>query len=444
MDSIKSTTSPAEPLPNIYLILSSLVLIFAVSYLGFIPAQSHFSEIILFASVAFGAYYFLAFRSVISISQILVVGVVVRVVLLFAFPNLSDDIYRFVWDGELTANGMNPYGYLPSDIVSRDINGLSQSLFGNMNSPDYYTIYPPFAQLVFYVSTLAGENIMLSAIIIKLIFIIAEIFTFFGLTRLLEYLGKNKSLVAIYFLNPLILVEGMGNLHFEILMVSFLVWAIYFMFQKDNLVLGALFFTLSIATKLLPLMFLPYFLFQLDGRKRLRFFLFGTMFLLLSFLPIILGLDFANFGSSIDLYFQKFEFNGGIYYALRFLGRLLFGYNLISYIGPGLGLIAIYLIMKKAKSVEKYNLENFVYFAFFAFCTYLFLATTVHPWYLMIPVFLSVFVQWKFALLWSFLIFLTYINYSYQPYQENLWIVSLEYLLVFGMLGMSLKKSKLV
>jgi len=421
-------------------IIALILLIISTSYLGFVPTQSDFSLIFLSFALAFIAYAVVAFYNRPSVKLIFIGGLTLRVILLFAFPHLSDDIYRFVWDGQLTSSGLNPYGYLPSKIIADNSNPFWQELFTNMNSPEYYTIYPPFTQLMFYISTWAGENIWWSSLILKIMFLIAEVFTFQGIVKLLSALKKDSALVAIYFMNPLILIEGLGNIHFEIIMISFLVWAIYYVFVKDKIVLGALFFTLSIASKLLPLMFLPYFLFQLTGKKRVYFFLSGFVFLFLSFLPIILGLDFANFGSSIDLYFQKFEFNGGIYYLFRFLGKLWSGYNLIQYIGPLLGVTAVILIIRKAYSSSQFSVTTFLEFAFYSFCTYLLLATTVHPWYLCIPLLLSVFVPFRFAVVWSFLIFLSYINYSYDPYYENLWIVTLEYVILFGYIFWELKE----
>jgi hypothetical protein len=421
-----------------------MVLLSATIYLGSIPQQSDFFKIILSGAFAFLGYGYLTFFTEMKQGPILALGIIMRVGFLFFTPNLSDDIYRFVWDGQLTAHGMNPYGYLPSAIISEMDGSYWHELFINMNSPDYYTIYPPITQLIFYISTWAGENIFWSGFIIKLCFLVAEFMTFIGLVKLLRAMKKPTSLASIYFLNPLIIVEGMGNLHFEIVMISFLVWGIYYTIVKDKMVLGALLFALSIASKLLPLMFLPYFLLKLSGKKRVLFFIAGLLFIVICFLPIILGLDFANFGSSIDLYFQKFEFNASIYYISRFFGRLWSGYNLIRYIGPLLGIISIILILKKAFTTEKYSLESFFEFAFFSFCTYLFLATTVHPWYLAIPVMLSVFVRFRFAVAWSFLILLSYINYSYDPYFENLWVVSLEYLFLFGIIVYEIKFPKLL
>ena len=63
---------------------------------------------------------------------------------------------------------------------------------------------------------------------------------------------------------------------------------------------------------------------------------------------------------------------------------------------------------------------------------YLFTATTVHPWYLAIPLFLSVFTPHRYPLVWSFTIVLSYQAYSNVDFRENPWILLLEYLVVYG------------
>ncbi|MDF1696609.1 MAG: hypothetical protein P1U56_12285 [Saprospiraceae bacterium] len=422
--------------------ISIFVLFLSISFLGYWPDQSDFTLILLGAGGAFTGYGLLVYYKISSLKVILWLGIALRIVLFFAFPNLSDDIYRFVWDGQLTSMGLNPYGYLPSELMDQNLNGFSRDLFSNMNSPNYYTIYPPITQLIFYMSTWGGYDIFYNSLFIKGVFLIAEIFTFFGILKLLHAIQKEESLVLLYFLNPLILIEGLGNLHFEIIMISFLVWGIYFVFVKKFWVYGALLFSLSIATKLLPLMFLPFFLFGLKGNKRLRFFGFGLLFTSCLFVPIFFGINLQNFWASIDLYFQKFEFNGGVYYVLRYIGKLFSGYNLIQYIGPLLGLLTVGLILQKAYKQKVYELVNFLQFAFFSFVVYLMLATTIHPWYLSVPILFSVFLPWRFVLIWSFLILLTYINYSYDPYFENLWIVGIEYLIVIGYFVFELKRTK--
>lgn len=63
---------------------------------------------------------------------------------------------------------------------------------------------------------------------------------------------------------------------------------------------------------------------------------------------------------------------------------------------------------------------------------YFFLSTTVHPWYIATPLILSIFTRYRFAILWSFLVYLSYYAYGNEQFQENLWLVAAEYLLVIG------------
>ena len=65
---------------------------------------------------------------------------------------------------------------------------------------------------------------------------------------------------------------------------------------------------------------------------------------------------------------------------------------------------------------------------------YYFTATTVHPWYIGTLLILSIFTNYKFPLVWSFVIILSYLAYANSENQENLWIIALEYLVVYGFL----------
>ncbi|NJO86973.1 MAG: hypothetical protein HC821_02750 [Lewinella sp.] len=66
-----------------------------------------------------------------------------------------------------------------------------------------------------------------------------------------------------------------------------------------------------------------------------------------------------------------------------------------------------------------------------AYTIYLVCATTVHPWYLCLPILFSALSRWRFPLFWSFMVVLTYTNYTRFPYQENLYLLAAEYCGVF-------------
>ena len=157
------------------------------------------------------------------------------------------------------------------------------------------------------------------------------------------------------------------------------------------------------------------------------------------------GSFLLNFGSSLDLYFRKFEFNGGIYYLFRWIGFQWGGYNLIAYFGPALAGISAIGILLFAFFHPGDNWKAALRYMLFAICLYLALTTTVHPWYLSLPIVLCVFTPFRCPVIWSWLITLTYINYSYAPDEENLWVVATEYLVTGAFfLWESMRQSKWV
>jgi hypothetical protein len=68
----------------------------------------------------------------------------------------------------------------------------------------------------------------------------------------------------------------------------------------------------------------------------------------------------------------------------------------------------------------------------FALACYYFLSTTVHPWSVVFLLGFSIFTDYRFPLLWSFTIILSYYTYSNPNYTENLGLLAIEYLLVIG------------
>jgi hypothetical protein len=72
---------------------------------------------------------------------------------------------------------------------------------------------------------------------------------------------------------------------------------------------------------------------------------------------------------------------------------------------------------------------------------YLAFATTVHPWYLCALVAFSVFTPYRFPIVWSAVVILSYYTYITTDYAENMWLVSLEYLIVYAYLAYELWKN---
>lgn len=379
-------------------------------------------------------------RGTLPFTLLLIAAVLFRLLALVNLPTLSDDIYRFIWDGRLLAHGYNPFLYLPSEILNAPIAaqaGLTEALFLKLNSPHYYTVYPPLLQGWFGVAaTLAGSSEIAAVFWLRLPIFLGELGTFWLLYHLLKAAGNDENParrgVLLYALNPLVIVELVGNVHYEGLTICFLLAGLY-CYKKQKDLPSATFLGLAAGVKLLPLIFLSALLEKGHWRKNLTYALgavvtFGVPFLFFFDRAIV-----ENISTSLDLYFRRFEFNASLYYLLREIGTFILGYNPIAIIGPFLALVALSLILFFSWSQRlKLTLpERWL----FALTAYLLCATTVHPWYVVPLVALSVLTRFGFPIIWSVLLPLTYLAYGGVPFHENLWIVAVEYGVVFGWIG---------
>ncbi|MCH8319142.1 MAG: hypothetical protein IIA88_11730, partial [Bacteroidetes bacterium] len=205
---------------------------------------------------------------------------------------------------------------------------------------------------------------------------------------------------------------------------------------------SAISFALAVGAKLLPLIFLPLLLKRLGFKKSIFYYLIVASCMLILFIPFFLLLSSvpAKFFSSFLLYFQKFEFNASIYYIVRWIGYQFVGYNIITQAGIALAattavLIGFITYFERITSLAaKLNKpgKNLPQTMLWVLACYFLLATTVHPWYITTLVALSVFSKYRFAIIWSALIPLTYMTYQTIPYQENLYLIMAAYLVVFG------------
>lgn len=374
-------------------------------------------------------------KGVMAIDRFLFISALLfRLLLLFATPQLSDDIYRFVWDGRLLAHGYNPYLYLPNQLLNTPIAavcGLDNSLFRQLNSPNYFTVYPPVNQVLFGMGSYMAPGILPDSFIANVIWmriplVLCEIGSLWLMVKILRRLRINPNLALLYGLNPLVIIELTGNLHFEAVMIFFSLLAVWLLMQ-NRLLLSAGALALAIGTKLLPLLLLPLAVHYLGWRKGVLYSLLTGVVAAALFAPFASVELVRNVLSSINLYFQKFEFNASVYYVLRAVGYWIKGYNAIERIGFWLSItttLSILWIAFRWRTVPvsvQLIATLTLYFAF---------ATTVHPWYITTLIAASVFTRFRYPVVWSALIPLSYYTYHTQPYNENLWLTTAEYAIV--------------
>ncbi|CAM3449897.1 glycosyltransferase 87 family protein [Pontibacter korlensis] len=406
----------------------------AVAYiiLAYATPRTAFTQLLVLYTVVFIAYLYTC-NLRFNLWHGVAAAILFRLLFLFARPALSDDYFRFIWDGRLLAAGINPYLYLPTFFMQPEapqVSGITQKLFSQLNSANYYSVYPPVSQAVYWLAAkLSPQSIMGSIIVMRLVLLSAEIGSILLLWRLLRKMGLSEKHVLFYALNPLVIIELVGNLHFEALIIFFLLLALYQLFYQ-RVVWSGIAFGLAVGTKLLPLMFLPFLLSKLGAR---RFTLYGaavfvTLFILSA--PLSSQGVLQNILQSLDLYIQKFEFNASIYYILRWIGFRLAGYNTISVLGPLLSLITLVVILSMASAIKLSSVRRVAGYMATALTIYLLLATTVHPWYLTTLLALTAMSHFRFAITWSGLVILTYAAYRSPDYQEDLLLVTLEYAMV--------------
>lgn len=409
--------------------LPGLLLLAGTFILGYLVRQSDAALILTGYGLAFAGYAAVLGQRRPRPAFWIAAAIALRLLLLFAFPALSDDVYRFIWDGRLWAAGLNPFDQLPGYYLQpgHAVPGLDQALFDRLNSPSYHTIYPPVAQGIFALAARLSPGSWYGAMLVmKGFLLLCELGSLWLIAQLLLHYRLPSRRLLLYALNPLILVEITGNLHFEGAMVFFLLAGWYAMLHRRWIAAGVL-LAGSVAAKLLSLLLLPLLLRRVPLRHYLPLFGAGAVALLLAFGPLLSGFFLDNFGSSLDLYFRRFEFNGSLYYLARRAGFEYRGYNLIATIGPALAVAAGLSILLLAALERRPDWRNLARAGLWAVCIFLFCTTTVHPWYLCLPVLFCLFTPYRFPLWWSALIVLTYVNYSFDPYREVMWIVGLEY-----------------
>lgn len=418
-------------------VLASALYAVSIAFLLIFVQIDEYPLIIGFFTIAFLAYSYIVFR--VSPKFLLVLAFGLRLIAVFSFPGLSDDIYRFLWDGWLITEGVNPYAYLPVDVPLQ-LGEFQNMLLEKMNSPEYYSVYPSVLQALFTCAAyIIPESLYGQMVFIKLILFAAELGTFILGSKILERMGKDKRLIYLYLLNPLVLVELIGNMHMELLMIfgfAVFLWGLY---EKKGLSWSVFGLAFSVASKLVTAITFPFLLKRLTWKELLGY--GGMMFLVLGVLfgPMVVG-SYENFGKGLDLYFQKFEFNASVYFLVREVGYWVKGYNVIAKAGPFLGVIAGMLVLVLAWKEKDAGIESLCKRVLWALTIYYLLSTTVHPWYTSLLVFLSVFTNIRYAYVWSFLALLSYAEY-YGEGNLYYWAVALEYvLLALFVLGVTPKE----
>lgn len=418
-------------------ILLAILMLAGIYFLGNLVPRSDFQSTLGLFVLLFG-FLFLIF----SMSDertpwvfIFLAGLSFRFSLFLAIPQWSEDYTRFLWDGELLRLQENPYAETPRQFLENhpvEASVMLDQLFPLLNSPDYYSVYPPSNQVVFWLAAKASNGLIANGIIsIRLILLLGEIAVFMLFIRLLNVFKLPQKLLFLYWLNPLVILEITGNLHFEGLVLLLLLAAVLALEKKKSPLAGG-FWGLAVGMKLVPLILLPALVSFKKFRDSKLAWISVFLALVFSFGWFLMDSAFGNFLQSLKLYQGKFEFNASIYYLLREIGFWIEGYNTITYLTKGLSvltlIVAVYFSWKRKPTtvLELVDLWVMIYLI------YLMLQPVVHPWYILPAFGLSLLTKRNTFLIWTFAAIFSYQAYSSENILESPIFLGLEYLLVFG------------
>jgi hypothetical protein len=351
-----------------------------------------------------------------TVVMLILFGVVSRGSVVFLEPAASDDIYRYIWDGKVQANGIDPYRYAPVDSALIGLH--SEMLPKRMNHPEMKTIYPPFAQWFFW---LTYEFVGESTTGFKIPLLLAELATMVLLALLMKEMKLPSKTIALYALCPLPIMQFMVDGHVDAIVFPFLLlFLLLWMKRKEVSALFA--YGFSIVSKLLPLIFLPLIVKEERKTRKVLVIVIPLIVVVAAYAPysIVGGSPFE----ALSIFSSNWVFNNLLFDLIYGLVRNNQTAHLIA-----AGLIASWLVYV---TFSKKPLVGKMFAALFGF---LLLSPTVHPWYV---TWLAVLLPFHFR--WSGLAFVTLVNLAnFVPYRYILtgvwwqpgWLTCIEYLPIF-------------
>ena len=348
-----------------------------------------------------------------SPTVILVVALLLRLLFLFAPPQLSDDIYRYLWDGSNTLSGINPYAAAPSAVKPSPV---LAHIHSKINHPDYVTIYPPMAQVLF------GEGAALGGSItgLKAFLVLIDIGLCAFLIVMLKRLEMPVWRSVLYAWNPLPVLEIAGSGHVDGAGLALVMAAFYLLLYEPKtpgatasrrwpfLLSGGLLACAGLV-KLIPFVFAPALLLLVPSGKR-RYFFIGcvvtTILLGALFLPHL-----ANINSSLGAYANNWEFAGFAFNTLRtFTGSGAIARLLLSVCFLLVLCVTTYRLALKMKLATSFSTKALqaLKACYIVALTFLLLTPTLQPWYALTLVAFLPFCAGPAGLVLCWAVFLTY------------------------------------
>ena len=246
----------------------------------------------------------------------LVFAALFRLSIIFSPPYLSDDIYRYVWDGRVQAAGINPYRYVPADPALAQLR--DENIYPKINRREYArTIYPPVAEAVYFLTTRVSESVTW----MKATMVGFEAVTIWAILQLLASFGLPRQRILIYAWHPLAVWEFAGSGHLDAIAIAFIALALLARRKNAEVATG---FALACAmlVKFFPLALFPALYKRWDWKMPVAF----AFTILVAYVPYLSVGPRAAIGFLPGYAKEQGLVSGEQFYLLS-LTRKLFGAN---------------------------------------------------------------------------------------------------------------------
>lgn len=341
----------------------------------------------LVAFVGFLAIAVVNERRPISAAWVWVLGVGLRIGLLFTTPTLSDDVYRYLWDGHLVASGVSPYRFAISDPFNAAFEIPARAL---ANNPDLSSPYLPVANLAFGLLAVLAPS---SPSVMQIAMVCLDLITAGLLVSALRAAGLPRQRVLLWLLNPLVIVEIAHGAHLDGLMLALFAGGLVLQLRRP--VGHGSPFAMALATMTRPIpAFASIALFpRWSWPQRITW--AGTIAVVCIPFGLVAGFGLESpatgtglFGSA-RVYSDSFRFNSAIYQAVeretgstatRAMAAVVFGVVVM---------VTMWRSRRLANSTDEALREiRLLAIPVVAYCL---LTPVFHPWYLLIVVLLGIF-----------------------------------------------------
>jgi hypothetical protein len=236
-----------------------------------------------------------------------------RLSILFAPPYLSDDIYRYIWDGRVQAAGTNPYRYIPADEALAHLR--DEKIYPNINRRDTApTIYPPVAEAGFLLVTRISESVTW----MKAAMVGFEAVAVWALVQLLISFGFARQRVLIYAWHPLAIWEFAGSGQLDEMAIAFIALALLAR-RKQGAASTGFFLACATCVKLFPAVLFPALYLRRNWKMPLAF----AATIAIAYLPYLSVGPVKALGSLPGYASERGMVSGEQYFLLAVVRRVL-------------------------------------------------------------------------------------------------------------------------